>query len=88
MTERRFVLAIDESAFESSVITIGKKLSELEGKGMIYSSARTIDAMLEDVSKGVRDDILLKTELVQYSLEALLKDELGKDFKHCSIRWI
>jgi len=88
MTERKFVLDIDSSAFESSVIAIGKKLVELESKGIIYSSARTIDAMLEDVSKGVGDNILLKTELVQYGLEALLKDELGKDFKYCSFTWI
>ena len=79
MTERRFVLAIDESAFESSVVAIEKKLIELEGKGMIYSSTRTIDAMLQDLSKGVPDSVLLKTQLVQYSLEALLQDELGKD---------
>ncbi len=88
MTERRFVLTIDEDAFEASVQHIGKTLAELEGNGLIYSSARTIDALLEDVSQGIADSLLLKTKLVQYELIDLLRDKVGKDFKHCTIQWI
>jgi len=87
MSVRSFVLHIDNDAFSSTVQTIGKKLIDLDGKG-IHSGARNIDAMLSDTLKGIGDDILLKTDLVPAELERLLSEHLGRDFKHCTIDWM
>jgi hypothetical protein len=87
MTNRSFVVTISERALGPSVESIGKKLLELDGQG-IYSGARPLDAVLHHVIRGVRDDVLLKTNLEQSELESLLRKNLGGDFKLCTIRWV
>ena len=49
---------------------------------------RSIDAVLHDVLRGVRNDVLLKTQLEPGDLEALLKKQIGRDFNLCTIRWV
>jgi hypothetical protein len=43
---------------------------------------------LHDVLRGVRDDVLLKTQLEPADLEALLKKQIGRDFSLCTIKWV
>lgn len=87
MTERSFVVTINERALGPSVENIGKKLLELDGQG-IYSGARPLDKVLHHLVRGVRDDVLLKTSLEQSELENLLQKNLGGDYKLCTIRWV
>ena len=44
--------------------------------------------MLHHLTRGVRDDVLLKTNLEQTDLESLLRKSLGGDYKLCTIRWM
>jgi hypothetical protein len=85
--DRSFVVIISERALGSSVENIGKGLLALDGKG-ISSGARSIDAVLSDVLRGVRDSVLLKTQLDPPDLEALLRNQIGRDFKLCTIQWV
>jgi hypothetical protein len=87
MTDRSFVVTISDRALGPSVENIGNKLLELDGQG-IYSAARPLDAVLHHLRRGVRDDVLLKTNLEQPDLESLLKKNLGGDYKLCTIRWV
>jgi hypothetical protein len=87
MMERSFVVTISDRALESSVANIGNRLLELDGQG-IYSGTRPLNAVLQDLRRGVRDDVLLKTNLQQPDLEGLLKKNLGGDYKLCTIRWV
>lgn len=87
MTDRSFVVTINERALGPSVENIGKKLLALEGQG-IHSAARPLDAVLNHLVRGVRDDVLLKTNLEQTDLENLLRKNLGGDYKLCTIRWM
>jgi hypothetical protein len=87
MADRSFVLLISERALGPSVENIGKKLLELDGQGL-YSAARPLDAVLHHLTRGVRDDVLLKTNLEQNDLENLLRKTLGGDYKLCTIRWM
>jgi len=87
MTDRSFVVTISDRALGSSVENIGKKLLELDGHG-IHSAARPLNAVLHHLVRGVRDDVLLKTELEQSDLENLLRKNLGGDYKLCTIRWV
>jgi hypothetical protein len=87
MTDRSFVVMISERALGPSVAIIGKKLLELDGQG-IYSAARPLDAVLHDILRGVRDNVLLKTHLEPSDLESLLRTNLGGDYKLCTIRWM
>ncbi len=50
--------------------------------------ARAIDAVLHDVLRGVRDNVLLKTSLEPADLEALLRKQIGRDFGLCKIQWV
>ncbi len=86
MTDRSFVVVISERAMPHSIANIGKGLLELNGKG-IHSGAREIDALLHDVLRGIRDKILLKTRLTQDETEQLLRAQLGRDYKLCTIEW-
>jgi hypothetical protein len=85
--DRSFVIIISERALGGSVTNIGKGLQALDGKG-ISSGARSIDAVLSDVLRGVRDNVLLKTQLEPPDLEALLRNQIGRDFKLCTIQWV
>jgi hypothetical protein len=87
MTDRSFVVIISDRALGPSVENIGKKLLELDGQG-IYSAARPLDAVLHHMVRGVRDDVLLKTNLEQSELENLLRKNLGGDYKLCTIKWM
>jgi hypothetical protein len=87
MTDRSFVLMISDRALGPSVENIGKKLLELDGQG-IYSAARPLEKVLHHLTRGVRDDVLLKTTLQQADLENLLRKNLGGDYKLCTIRWM
>ncbi len=87
MAERSFVVMINERALGPSVENIGNRLLELDGQG-IYSGARPLDAVLHHLTRGVRDDVLLKTNLEQTELEGLLRKNLGGDYKLCTIRWV
>jgi hypothetical protein len=87
MTERSFVVVIHERALGSSVENIGKQLLALDGEG-IHSAGRPIDAVLHDLLRGVRDNVLLKTTLEPIELESHLKKSLGGDYKLCTIRWM
>ncbi len=87
MTDRSFVITISDRALGPSVENIGRKLLELEDQG-IHSNARPLDAVLHHLTRGVRDDVLLKTTLEQSELEGLLRKSLGSDFKLCTIRWM
>jgi hypothetical protein len=87
MTERSFVVVINERALGSSVENIGKHLLALDGQG-IHSAGRPIDAVLHDLLRGVRDNVLLKTTLEPVELETHLKKSLGGDYKLCTIRWM
>ena len=87
MADRSFVVTISDKALGSSVENIGKKLLELDGQG-IHSNARPLNAVLHHLVRGVRDDVLLKTNLEQNDLENLLRKNLGGDYKLCTIRWM
>jgi hypothetical protein len=87
MADRSFVVTISDRALGPSVENIGKKLLELDGQG-IHSSARSLDQVLHHLVQGVRDDVLLKTNLEQSELENLLRKSLGSDYKLCTIRWM
>ncbi len=87
MADRSFVVMISDKALGPSVESIGKKLLELEGQG-IHSNARPLSAVLHHLVRGVRDDVLLKTNLEQNDLENLLRKNLGGDYKLCTIRWM
>ncbi len=86
MDDRSFVVVISDRALGASVENIGKGLLALNGKG-IHSGARSMDAVLHDVLRGVRDKILLKTFLEPFELEGLLRKQLGRDYKLCKIEW-
>jgi hypothetical protein len=85
--DRSFVVIISERAMSGSVENIGKGLLALGGKG-ITSGARSLDAVLHDVLRGVRDDVLLKTQLEPADLEALLRKQIGRDLNLCTIKWV
>jgi hypothetical protein len=85
--DRSFVVKISDRAMSGSVENIGKGLLALGGKG-VASAARSIDAVLHDVLRGVRDDVLLKTSLEPADFEALLKKQVGRDFNLCTIKWM
>jgi hypothetical protein len=85
--ERSFVVQIDQEAMPQSIEKIGRGLAALDGKG-IHPASRTIDAVLKDLLHGVRDDVLLKTQLDPYELENLLRTHLGRDFKLCTVKWM
>jgi hypothetical protein len=85
--DRSFVLMISDRALGASVENIGKGLLALDGVG-ISSGARSIDAVLHDVLRGVRDDVLLKTQLEPADLETLLRKHIGRDFGLCKIKWV
>jgi hypothetical protein len=85
--DRSFVLKISERAMSGSVENIGKGLLALGGKG-VTSGTRSVDAVLHDVLRGVRDDVLLRTQLEPADLEALLKKQIGRDFSLCTIKWV
>jgi hypothetical protein len=85
--DRSFVLMISERALGASVENIGKGLLALDGKG-IGSGARAMDAVLHDVLRGVRDNVLLKTQLEPPDLETLLRKQIGRDFSLCKIQWV
>jgi hypothetical protein len=85
--DRSFVVKISDRAMSSSVENIGKGLLALGGKG-VNPCARSIDAVLHDLLRGVRDDVLLKTQLEPTDLEALLKKQIGRDFSLCTIKWV
>jgi len=85
--DRSFVVIISERAMSGSVENIGKGLLALDGKG-IASGARSLDAVLHDVLRGVRDDVLLKTQLEPADLEALLRKQIGRDFNLCTLKWV
>lgn len=87
MQDRSFVVIISDRALGGSVENIGKGLQALDGKG-ISSGARSIDAVLHDVLRGVRDDVLLKTPLEPAELEALLRKQIGRDFSLCTLKWV
>ena len=87
MQDRSFVVIISERAMSGSVENIGKGLLALDGKG-IASGARSLDAVLHDVLRGVRDDVLLKTQLEPADLEALLRKQIGRDFNLCTLKWV
>ena len=87
MQDRSFVVIISERAMSGSVENIGKGLLALDGKG-IASGARSVDAVLHDVLRGVRDDVLLKTQLEPADLEALLRKQIGRDFNLCTLKWV
>jgi len=87
MDDRRFVLVINEKAFGESVQEIGNKLLELNNQG-IYSGGRRIEDVLKDVRMGVRDKLLLHTQMGPKQLEDFLKKNLRKNYKFCSIEWI
>ncbi|HET6327373.1 MAG TPA: hypothetical protein VFG04_22010 [Planctomycetaceae bacterium] len=87
MADRSFVVTVNERALGPSVENIGNRLLELDGQG-IYSAARPLDAVLHHLTRGVRDDVLLKTNLEQTELEGLLRKNLGGDYKLCTIRWV
>jgi hypothetical protein len=87
MMDRSFVFTISERALGPSVEHIGTKLLELDGQG-VYSAARPLDAVLHHLTRGVRDDVLLKTNLEPTELENLLRTNLGSDYKLCAIRWV
>jgi len=81
------VIVISERAMSHSIENIGKVLLQLNGKG-INSGARSIDAVLQDVLRGIRDKVLLKTHLEPDELEKLLRGQIGRDFKLCTIEWV
>jgi hypothetical protein len=85
--ERSFVVVISERAREHSIQNIGKALLALADKG-IHSGGRSMDAVLHDVLQGIRDNVLLKTELEPDDLDMLLSRHLGRDFKLCTIQWM
>jgi hypothetical protein len=85
--DRSFVVKISDRAMGGSVENIGKGLLALGGKG-VTSGARSIDAVLHDLLHGVRDDVLLKTQLEPADLEGLLKKQIGRDFGLCTIKWM
>jgi len=85
--DRSFVIKISERAMHGSVENIGKGLLALGGKG-VNSGTRLLDAVLHDMLRGVRDDVLLKTQLEPVDFEALLKKQIGRDFSLCTIKWV
>ena len=87
MPQSSFVVVISERALSHSVTNIGQGLLQLDGKG-INAGARSMEAVLHDVLKGIRDSVLLKTDLTHSDLEALLSRQLGRDFKLCTIQWV
>jgi hypothetical protein len=87
MADRSFIVTVSDRALGPSVENIGKRLLELDGQG-IHSAARPLDKVLHHLVRGVRDDVLLKTNLEQNELEDLLRKSLGSDYKLCTIRWM
>jgi hypothetical protein len=87
MEPRSFVLIIDKKTPSHIVERIGKTLTRLEGRG-IQAGVRTLDAVLEDVKKGIPDSVLLSTDLKPYDLQDLLKQKLGTDFQACEVKWL
>jgi hypothetical protein len=85
--ERSFIVLIDESAMAHSIEKIGRTLLALDGKG-IHPASRTIDVVLKDLLRGVRDNVLLKTELDPYECEQLVREQLGRDSKLCTFKWV
>ena len=87
MQDRSFVVKVSDRAMSGSVENIGKGLLALGGKG-VNSGTPSIDAVLHDMLRGVRDDVLLKTQLEPADFEALLKKQIGRDFSLCTIKWV
>lgn len=87
MPSRKFVLTIEKKTPGHIVERIGKRLTELQGNG-IEPDVRTLDALLEDVHKGIPDSLLLKTELRPYDLQDLLTEKLGSDYQVCRLKWV
>ena len=82
-----FVLIIEKNTPGHIVERIGKALTSLNGQG-IEAGVRTLDALLEDVRKGIPDNLLLQTDLKPYDLQDLLKAKLGSDYQICQVKWL
>jgi hypothetical protein len=82
-----FVLLIEKNTPGHIVERIGKKLTALNGQG-IEAGVRTLDALLEDVRKGIPDNLLLQTDLKPYDLQDLLKNNLASDYQVCQVKWV
>ena len=87
MASQSFVLMIDKSTPGHVVERIGAKLTKLQGQG-IEAGVRTLDALLDDVRKGIPDNLLLQTGLSPYDLQDLLKKHLGADYQACEVKWV
>ena len=66
---------------------LDETLVELDGSA-VHPVARTMSAVLDGILKGVRDNVVLTTDLERPQLEERLAQALGKDFRHCKIRWL
>ena len=87
MAAKNFVLIIEKGTPWHIVERIGKGVAALQGQG-IEPSVRTMDAILEDVRKGIPDDLLLKTELPPDEIQQLLAAKLGHDYGVCQLKWV
>jgi hypothetical protein len=87
VADHNFILAVNDNTHPATVEKIGRKLLELNGQG-VHCGARSMDVVLQDVLKGIRDKVLLKTSLTPAELEHLLKKQLRGDFKKCTIEWM
>lgn len=87
MSDRNFVLVLNEDIPEHVAQKIGERLTEMQQED-VDATGRTMDALLHDVNLGITDNLLLKTGHSPASLESLLDDRLGKYKKYWSIKWV
>jgi len=87
MSQRNFVLMLDEEIPEHIALKIGGALTNLRDEDL-DAATRTMDAVLQDVNLGITDNLLLKTSHTPASLESLFDEHLGQYKKYWSIKWV
>jgi hypothetical protein len=87
VADHNFIFAINDDTHPATVEKIARALLELNGQG-VHCGARSMEVVLQDLLKGIRDKVLLQTSMTPAELEYLLKQHLRGDYKRCTIQWM
>ncbi len=86
-TRHKLILMISTDAMEHEVELVSQQIASML-RARVFSSPRELDSLLQDVEKGIRDNLYLSTRLAPEDLEWLLEENLGS-LRHCvTIQWL
>lgn len=86
-TRHKLILMISTVAMEHEVEKVSKQIAGML-RARVFHSPREMESLLQDVEKGIRDNLYLSTRLTREDLEWLLDENLGS-LRHCvTIQWL